>query len=66
MRSLTAVYIPLNRNKDVLEFKQWCSEKINYYSTETTWVCERKARQFLVFTFGEATDAVAFRLAFGL
>lgn len=66
MRRLTTVYIPFNRNQDESEFKQWCSEKINFYSTEITWVCERKASLFLVFTFGEASDAVAFRLRFGL
>jgi len=66
MRNLTHVYVPANRNKQEQEFKDWCLEKVSPYSTEITWICERKAKLFLVFTFGEATDALAFKLKFGL
>jgi hypothetical protein len=66
MRNLTHVYVPVNKNKHEQEFKNWCLERVSSYSTEITWTCERKAMQFLVFTFGDATDALAFKLRFGL
>jgi hypothetical protein len=66
MRNLTPVYIPANRKRQEQEFKDWCLEKVSPYSTEITWICTCHARLFLVFTFGEPTDAVAFKLRFGL
>lgn len=66
MRNLTHVYVPVNRNKHEQLFRNWCLEQVSPYSTEITWTCERKPMAFLVFTFGEASDALAFKLTFGL
>jgi hypothetical protein len=67
MRSLTTVYVPANRNRQEEEFKDWCSERVSPYSTEITWTYKRIGKHpFLVFEFGEPTDAMAFKLKFGL
>jgi hypothetical protein len=66
MYKTTHVYIPINRNKDDSEFIEWCMENVSFYSTESTWIAERKASSFLIYRFAEATDALAFKLRFGL
>jgi hypothetical protein len=66
MKTTTHVYIPVNRNKDDPQFIEWCMENVSFYSTEYTWIAERKASLFLIYRFGEATDALAFKLKFGL
>lgn len=66
MYNITHVYIPINRNKQKEEFKDWCLTNVSPYSTEITWILEEKAKKFLVFNFFEAADALAFKLTFGL
>ena len=66
MYNITHVYIPVNRNKNKEEFMQWCLTNVSPYSTEITWKLETKGERFLVFNFFEATDALAFKLKFGL
>lgn len=66
MYNITHVYIPLNRNRDKEEFKHRCLTNVSPYSTEITWVLEEKSSKFLVFNFFEASDAMAFKLRFGL
>lgn len=66
MKTTQHVYIPTNRHRDDANFVSWCSENISYYSTEMTWVADRTSTGFLIYRFSEHTDALAFKLRFGL
>lgn len=71
MNRLTHVYIPQNRRKEKEEFKDWCLSHVSSYSTEATWTYSNgnsyhDNKPVMIFNFFEASDAMAFKLRFGL
>lgn len=68
----TEVYVPVMSRITETECVEWCWNNVSPYSTETTWtrrpVPKHKFGSIIkfIFVFYNASDAVAFKLRFGL
>lgn len=66
MYNITHVYIPINRNGRREEYREWCINNVSPYSTEITWIMVERPVSSTIIDFYEASDALAFKLRFGL